>query len=1083
MNIFHVDFETYSEADLRSYGAYRYASDPSTEVLIFAIARNDEPPLVLDKLDTFGENSKVLALVKEALESKALIYAHNAQFEAAIFKYKFADKNTPALEQWRCTAAMARRAAIPSSLDGVGEFLKLDTTKDKEGKRLINKFSIPRKPTKKDTRTRILPQDDPEEFRKFGEYCRRDVIVEREAHKVLKAFELKGAVLESFQFDLEMNDRGVPVNVEALRRTDKLINEYTERMVKQFRELTGFNPTQRAKALEWLRERGYPFDNLQAANVDQVLENGRNGWECRYVEHVREVEGKIWMKENSRVPGQHDKPLPSRFKSPKLQPVEMTEEAFQALDIRSRVSYAAVKKVPTMLNMACPDGRCRGAMLWSGAERTHRWAGRVIQPQNFRRPTFKGTEQAYKMLCEGADIDTLEMLFAPFLEVVASCIRHFIQWPEGELLQADYSAVEARGNPWLCGAEKTLQLFRDEVPVYELMAAKIFHIPLEEVNGDQRFIGKQAILGCLAEGTLVLTNHGWKHIEKVETKDQLWDGIEWVDHKGLIYQGMKKTLNVSGLWLTPDHRILCGNNWKETQVVLKEHTLYQALAKGAENLPLPDSFRGSAAGAKRSLLNVLAAGLNMAFCSITLKGSCPPVAQFVPVKKVLPPVKSGGAMRTLSQMTILGKDYLTAYLPKSAVATTPETPTLNIMGNAEFRFVKNGEQTAGIFLGTVKRWLGGTTQNLKLTALTLMEITNPATFDLSRSRKMLQIKETLMKCKLRLTDSNRKTRTYDLLYAGPRHRFTVLTSKGPVIVHNCGYNMGRPKFRGTCENYNFTPPDNMVEDYKPRFRVALAKLRERCNDPEPFEKFEMKFPSPRFARLKNGKDGREFSVWAYRKGGVCRKIKDPDNPTAEEWLDLTYDDLADRAVTTWREDNPEIVRAWKDLDTAAKMAIQNPGKVFHGTDKISFGVSNKPGFRALVMRLPSGHSLIYPRPKLVWKGEEGVEKDPNDYYNIEIHFWGKVPMSSNWGWCKTYGGKLLENATQAVCGDMMANGAVNATKNKFCIIMLVHDEAIALKQEGQTQEQLCQALCQLPAWAEGMPLAAEGNVIPFYKKT
>jgi DNA polymerase len=638
-----------------------------------------------------------------------------------------------------------------------------------------------------------MPGDDPEAFRQFGEYCRQDVETERAAHKVLHAFELDGEVLESFQFDLRMNDLGVPVNVEALKRADKMINEYSGRLTRQFREITGLNPTQRDKAHKWLRARGYPYPNLQAGNVDEVLANGRNGWQARYIEIPRERQGEEWLEENP------DKPLPAKFTAPKLQPVEMTEEAFEALRIRSLVSFAAVKKVPTMLNAVCPDGRVRGALMWSGAERTHRWAGRIIQPQNFRRPSFKGTEQAYKMLCEGADIDTLEMLFAPFLEIIASCIRHFIQLPDGQqMLQADYSAVEARGNPWLCGAEQTLQLFRDEVPVYELMAAKIFGIDLSQVTTDERFVGKQAILGC-------------------------------------------------------------------------------------------------------------------------------------------------------------------------------------------------------------------------------------------------------------------------------------------------GYNMGRPKFRGTCESYNFTPPESMVDEFKPRFRKQLAMQRNRAEIPEPWDEFEVKFPGFIWARNRNGKDGRTFGVYAYRKAtpgksAVVRKIADPDNPTAEEWLDLTYDDLADRAVTTWRTDNPEIVQAWKHIDTAAKDAIKNPGKVFKATPKISFGVTEKPGFRALVMRLPSGHTLVYPQPKLVWKGDNPTP-DWSDYYNIEIHFWGKVPMKSTWGWCKTYGGKLLENATQAVCGDLMAHGAVNASKHGYNAFMLVHDEMLAAKEDGQELEELCRLICELPKWAKGMPLAADGNVIPFYMKT
>jgi DNA polymerase len=147
-DIYSLDYETFSEADLKKYGAYRYGADPSTEILIFAIAKNDERPLVWDVLDSFGENAAALLLLQKALIQEALIYAHNAQFEAAISKYLFRktfivhtalQKNRtksrslypPKLEQWRCTAAMARRAAIPSSLGGVGEFLGLDVTKPK----------------------------------------------------------------------------------------------------------------------------------------------------------------------------------------------------------------------------------------------------------------------------------------------------------------------------------------------------------------------------------------------------------------------------------------------------------------------------------------------------------------------------------------------------------------------------------------------------------------------------------------------------------------------------------------------------------------------------------------------------------------------------------------------------------------------------------------------------------------------------------------------------------------------------------------------------------------------------------------
>ena len=816
-DIYHLDFETYSGADIKSFGGYRYAADESTEILIMAIAKNDEEPLVWSVQNL---TIPAVMMLRQAVLSGAEIYAHNAQFEAAICKYllkKTFNIDPPKLTQWRCTAAMARRAAIPSSLAGAGEFLNIEKAKDKSGAALIRKFSIPKKATKKDPRTRIFPDDDPADFANFVAYCKQDVEAERQIHKKLKAFELKDAVLESFQFDLEMNDRGVPVNVDALQRVDKLINEYTDRLTNQFIEITGFKPSQYDECLEYFRARGYPFDNLVSDNVEVVLENGASGWEQRFVEwgrfqemlaHVAplgcpldsKVKRKRWLKDNA-------KQIPPKFTVKEMQPVNMDEQAFQALRIRSNVSHAAVKKVPTMLGAVCPDGFVRGSLMWSGAERTHRWAGRIIQPQNFKRST-KSSMQAYKMFCEGMDIDTTEMLFGDFLEVVAHCIRHFIHWNGGELLQADFSSVEARGAPWLCGGHKKLAMFKRGEPIYETMAAKIFGCPVQQVideddagDSEKRFIGKQAELGCT-------------------------------------------------------------------------------------------------------------------------------------------------------------------------------------------------------------------------------------------------------------------------------------------------YNMGRPKFRGTCELYKYKPSSEMVEAFKPRFFRMMKKAELLCQNPEPWGEFEIKFPSFQWMQPRNLVKNRNFvkrgfTVWAYRPDGTRRAVKDWKNATPQEWVDLTFDDLADRAVTTWREDNPEIVEAWKTLDKAAKDAIRHPGKVFKGSEKITFGVSNAPGFRALIMKLPSGHTLIYPKAKLVWKGEpprEGEQIDWSDGYNTEIQFWGKIPGKSTWGWCKTYGGKLLENATQGICGDFMANGAVEASRHNYHAFMLVHDELIGPCYEGQTHETLCKLLCTLPSWAAGMPLDADGATIPFYKK-
>ena len=766
---YHLDFETYSPQPLggqKSVGAYRYASDPEAEILCFAISRGGGPPATWDALNG-GEEA--LGMFTKAVESDALIYAHNAQFEAAVCKYllkKTFGFEAPKLEQWRCTAAMARLAAIPSSLSSAGEFLDIDTPKSKEGIRLINLFSTPRRATKRDPRTRIMPADEPEEFSKFVDYCYGDVMSEMQVHnKLKKDFPLEGWSLQSFQADLHMNDRGIPVNRAALEHASTLMDEFLARMVPLFREqvatefvayqdntLTlpttgqrkapkvvdiseGFNPTQGELFKVWLSGEGWLPPNLQADTVEEKL----------------------------ATPG------------------ELTIRGQKALHTFSLIASAAVKKVPAMLKMACDDGYVRGALMVFGAERTHRWTGRGMQPQNFARPRIKFTALAYDMLCQGASLDEIESILGNYFDVLVSVIRHFIQPHEGDCLQADYSAIEARVAPWLVNEEATLQLFRDGVPVYERMATHIFGGGEEDVTGEQRFIGKQAVLGCT-------------------------------------------------------------------------------------------------------------------------------------------------------------------------------------------------------------------------------------------------------------------------------------------------YNMGRPKFRGTCESYGFSPPPAMIESYKPRHRGTVQIA---------FSKFlaSIERQQVRSGSDKRPDDHRVMQLMLKDKGwdkvGLTpENIYDPE--TDEQWVHLTYDDLADRAVTAWRGANPIIVKAWRALDDAAKLAIGSPGQVVH-VGKLALCCKVVAGFDALLIKLPSGHKLVYPKARVVANRGKG--------WGTVVEFWGVLPNSGgSWGWCSTYGGKLLENATQATAGDVMRQGMWHAEQAGYQAFMLVHDEILTLMLPGQSHEELCGLLCKNTTWMEGLPLAAEGGQLPFYQK-
>jgi DNA polymerase len=436
---FHLDFETRSTADIKRTGAFRYAEDPSTEILCAAIARDGEGPLLwvnpnfeFDDMSVCRSSPGVDELIAEMNRNDAPVYAHNAYFEQAItnhcpnnrwFKIDY--------RRWRCTAAMSRRAAIPPSLEKAAETLGLLQQKDSKGKALIRKFSIPQKALGKF----IQPIDRQDDFIAFCQYCLQDVRVEQGIHKALKHFELTGDTLAAFQADLAINSRGLPVNLPALRHAQTLIEANEARLTEEFRELTGFNPTQRDVLLKWLKEHGYEGDNLRADTLDEQLESAE---------------------------------------------FDPTSEIGRVLQIKKSLSFASIKKVKAMIECACADSRVRGTIQFYGAG-PGRASGRLVQPQNFKRPTIKNTDDAYADIMAGASEEHIELFYGPLLEVIGSCIRHFIHDEAGPIFDVDFSSIEARIAAWLANEEWTLEVFRTHGKIYEATACRMSGMPLQEM--------------------------------------------------------------------------------------------------------------------------------------------------------------------------------------------------------------------------------------------------------------------------------------------------------------------------------------------------------------------------------------------------------------------------------------------------------------------------------------------------------------------------------------------------------------------------------------------------------------------------
>lgn len=395
----HLDYETFSKIELKDVGAYRYANDPSTAILCAAMAFDQEEPVVWRQGMTPPFNLAVYAEHMEALRNPTvLIYAHNAMFEIAISQAMMRKTwgiMPPSLDRWRCTMSMARRAALPSGLDQLGEVLKLTHQKDKRGKALIKKFSVmqsPDKPTKKNpvipperlVPYRIRPEDDPEAFAEFMSYCAQDVRTEQEVAKVLSYFD-EPINNENFVLDQIINARGVPVNLAALAHAQKLVEEETAVVSQQFRELTGFEVTQGEVFKDWLNARNCNFENLQAETIETFLEDGHAAVD------------------------------------------EEGEKVIRALRMKQSIAYAAIKKIPTMLACAGPhDNRIRGMLSHHGAT-TGRWTASLVQFQNMKRPTIKNSEDAYRDICAGISLEMLRLTYGPPLEVISSCIRHFVE--------------------------------------------------------------------------------------------------------------------------------------------------------------------------------------------------------------------------------------------------------------------------------------------------------------------------------------------------------------------------------------------------------------------------------------------------------------------------------------------------------------------------------------------------------------------------------------------------------------------------------------------------------------------------------
>jgi DNA polymerase len=455
MKTLSIDIETYSSYDLKTVGVYKYVEAPDFEILLFAYAIDDKPVQVVDLANFEFIPDEIM----DALTDPAVIKtAYNANFERTCIAKHFSINTNPS--QWRCTSVHALTLGLPGHLDGVAQVLGLKAQKDTAGKNLIKYFSVPCKPTKTNGgRTRNLPHHDPVKWQQFIDYNRQDVEVERELKVKLERFPVPAHEWKLWELDQRINDAGVRLDPVIVKQALACDEQYTARLEKEARELTGLeNPNSVKQLTDWLEDRGLA---------------------------VKEGLGKDFM------PGLlEDAP-------------DCTTR--RALELRQEMSKTSVDKYDAMDRSMCADERAKGLLQFCGANRTWRWAGRLIQVQNLPQNKIPDLSTARQILREG-NFELLEMLFGSPPFVLSQLIRTAFIPSEGcRFIVSDFSAIEARVIAWLADENWVLDVFRGHGKIYEATASQMFKVPIETIakgkaNYALRAKGKVATLSCGYQG-------------------------------------------------------------------------------------------------------------------------------------------------------------------------------------------------------------------------------------------------------------------------------------------------------------------------------------------------------------------------------------------------------------------------------------------------------------------------------------------------------------------------------------------------------------------------------------------------------
>ena len=460
-----IDVETFSDVDLKKCGVYKYASSPDFEILLFGVSVDGGEVTVYD----LASGDTVPEEIIQALSDDSVIkWAYNASFERICLSV-WLRRNYPqyfssySIEEdtvrnyldpssWRCSLVWGAYMGLPLSLEGIGKVLKLENQKMAEGKALIRYFCVPCKPTKANGgRTRNLPEHDPVKWSTFIAYNKRDVETEMAIQQKLSKFPVPDFLWEEYHLDQEINDRGIQLDMVLVEQAIAIDERSREELSAKMRQLTALeNPNSVQQMKEWLTKHGLEVDSLDKKAVKELL---------------------------------------------KTAPPELAE----VLELRRQLAKSSVKKYQAMQNAVCADGRARGMFQFYGANRSGRWAGRLIQLQNLPQNHMAHLEDARSLVRSG-DYSMLSTLYDSVPEVLSELIRTaFVPRDGYKFIVSDFSAIEARVLSFLAGESWRLKVFAENGDIYCASASAMFHVPVEK-HGQNAHLRQKGKIAELALG-------------------------------------------------------------------------------------------------------------------------------------------------------------------------------------------------------------------------------------------------------------------------------------------------------------------------------------------------------------------------------------------------------------------------------------------------------------------------------------------------------------------------------------------------------------------------------------------------------